>query len=453
MDPIATASWPSTSASSWPRSVRRRVPEAEERELGRRVEEMEEAVERLRAEKEAAEAEERDLRAELDAERAAAETAASEAMLMIERLQREKAAALLEARHFRRLADGRADRDGELQDELASLSALAASYLSLLHAHGIDPDDDDDGSNQQQLQPPVEHLDAEADRESRCSCGGGSDSVVVRAPPSPPPSEKVFAYAAATAPAADCGAEVTENLYARVEALEADWSAMRREVAALRAERAQAVLAREVARRLCREAAVAGERGAVAVAAEKPRFSVLAICKEKEMFYCQVLFIHQYSGSMPLNTAATISSSYLVTTATMIYAQHLAAGLPDTPVDLLYPGVAAFAVGIAGNFYHHYLLSQLRTTTTTATAKQNGGEKEYRIPTGGLFGLATCPHYLFEIVGFFGFAMIAQTAHALAVASGTAAYLAGRSCATRRWYESKFEDFPDSMKALVPYIL
>uniref|UniRef100_A0A0E0LHF4 3-oxo-5-alpha-steroid 4-dehydrogenase C-terminal domain-containing protein n=1 Tax=Oryza punctata TaxID=4537 RepID=A0A0E0LHF4_ORYPU len=168
----------------------------------------------------------------------------------------------------------------------------------------------------------------------------------------------------------------------------------------------------------------------------------------------EVLLIHQYSGSMPLNTAITISSSYLVTTTTMIYAQHLAAGHPDPPVDLLYPGVVVFAVGIAGNFYHHYLLSQLRTTTKKK--KQHGGdggEKEYRIPTGGLFGLATCPHYLFEIVGFFGFAMIAQTAHALAVASGTAAYLAGRSCATRRWYESKFEDFPDSIKALVPYIL
>uniref|UniRef100_J3MIQ8 3-oxo-5-alpha-steroid 4-dehydrogenase C-terminal domain-containing protein n=1 Tax=Oryza brachyantha TaxID=4533 RepID=J3MIQ8_ORYBR len=160
-----------------------------------------------------------------------------------------------------------------------------------------------------------------------------------------------------------------------------------------------------------------------------------------------VLFVHQYSGSMPLTTAATISSSYFLITAAMLYAQHLAAGLPDPPVDLdlLYPGVAAFAVGIAGNFYHHFLLSQLRTTTAKT--------KEYRIPTGGLFALVACPHYLFEIVGFFGFAMIAQTVHALAVAAGAAAYLAGRSCATRRWYESKFEDFPASVKALVPYIL
>ncbi|XP_006658296.3 very-long-chain enoyl-CoA reductase [Oryza brachyantha] len=159
----------------------------------------------------------------------------------------------------------------------------------------------------------------------------------------------------------------------------------------------------------------------------------------------EVLFVHQYSGSMPLTTAATISSSYFLITAAMLYAQHLAAGLPDPPVDLLYPGVAAFAVGIAGNFYHHFLLSQLRTTTAKT--------KEYRIPTGGLFALVACPHYLFEIVGFFGFAMIAQTVHALAVAAGAAAYLAGRSCATRRWYESKFEDFPASVKALVPYIL
>ncbi|VAH46379.1 hypothetical protein VPH35_028895 [Triticum aestivum] len=138
----------------------------------------------------------------------------------------------------------------------------------------------------------------------------------------------------------------------------------------------------------------------------------------------EVLFIHRYSGNMPLNTALAISSSYLLSAITMIYAQHLAVGLPDPTTDLL---------------------SQLR----------KGGDDDtgYKIPKGGLFEFVTCPHYLFEITGFFGFAMISQTVYALAMAFGTAAYLVGRSFATRRWYESKFEEFPTSIKALVPYIL
>ncbi|KAG8100673.1 hypothetical protein GUJ93_ZPchr0013g33832 [Zizania palustris] len=155
---------------------------------------------------------------------------------------------------------------------------------------------------------------------------------------------------------------------------------------------------------------------------------------------------------MARDTVLTISISYVLVATDMIYAQHLTSCLPDPPLDLLYPGVLVFAVGLAGNFYHHCLLSQLRTTKQGGGGG-GGGEKAYKIPTGGLFGLVTCPHYLFEIIGFFGFAMIAQTVHALAVAAGTAAYLAGRSCATRRWYESKFEDFPENIKALVPYVL
>uniref|UniRef100_A0A453BLZ6 3-oxo-5-alpha-steroid 4-dehydrogenase C-terminal domain-containing protein n=2 Tax=Aegilops tauschii subsp. strangulata TaxID=200361 RepID=A0A453BLZ6_AEGTS len=171
--------------------------------------------------------------------------------------------------------------------------------------------------------------------------------------------------------------------------------------------------------------------------------AALAVHFLKRVF--EVLFIHRYSGNMPLNTALTISSSYLLSAITMIYAQHLTVGLPDPTTDLLYPGVLLFAIGIAGNFYNHYLLSQLR----------KGGDDDtgYKIPKDGLFEFVTCPHYLFEITGFFGFAMISQTVYALAMAFGTAAYLVSRSFATRRWYESKFEEFPASIKALVPYIL
>jgi len=134
----------------------------------------------------------------------------------------------------------------------------------------------------------------------------------------------------------------------------------------------------------------------------------------------EVLFVHRYSGSMPLGTALFISSYYLFNAVAMIYAQRLSRGLPEPAVDLLCPGLLVFAVGAAGNFYHHLLLSRLRAGGGGA-----GGKKVYKIPRGGLFEFVACPHYLFEIVAFFGFAMISQTVYALVVAVGSAGYLAG----------------------------
>ncbi|KAM3276115.1 hypothetical protein ACQJBY_044485 [Aegilops geniculata] len=269
-------------SSAWRRSVRRRAPVSEReegrRELGRRVEELEEAVEGLRGEKDAAEAEEAALCAELNAERGAAESAARETMSMIERLQREKAAALLEARQFRRLAEGRVERDRQLHNELASLSALAGGYLALLHAHGIGPADEN-CYHEEQRPVEVEHAEPKVDRES-----SGESVMVVKKSVPPPPAEELECTkdmgcaVAAKAVAVECTEEErvdgAPDLYARVEALEADRAATRREVAALRAEPARAVLARDMARRLCREPAAA-------TMVQKPRFSVVAICKSQ----------------------------------------------------------------------------------------------------------------------------------------------------------------------------
>ncbi|XP_057735026.1 uncharacterized protein LOC130950523 isoform X1 [Arachis stenosperma] len=158
----------------------------------------------------------------------------------------------------------------------------------------------------------------------------------------------------------------------------------------------------------------------------------------------EVLFVHKYSGYMYLDSAIPITLSYFVSAATMTYSQHLTVteGLPQPQIDLMYPGVAVFLIGIIGNFYHHYLLSKLR----------GEGEKEYKIPKGGLFGLVICPHYLFEITVFYGISMISQTVYSLCFAIGTTFYLVGRSYATRKWYLSKFEDFPKNVKAVIPFI-
>ncbi|XP_060184464.1 steroid 5-alpha-reductase DET2-like [Lycium barbarum] len=156
----------------------------------------------------------------------------------------------------------------------------------------------------------------------------------------------------------------------------------------------------------------------------------------------EVLFVHKYSGSMALKSAVTISTSYFIASSSLIYIQHLTKGSTEPIIDLKYLGSIVFLVGIIGNFYHHFLLSKMRKK----------GESGYKIPKGGLFSLVICPHYLFEIVTFLGFSLISQTLFSFSSTIGTVFYLMGRSYATRKWYLSKFEDFPRSVKALIPFI-
>ncbi|CAN6297518.1 unnamed protein product [Urochloa humidicola] len=271
-------------------------------ELIRRVEELEAAAARMRGEKEAAEEAARGLRQDLDAERASAETAASEAMLMIERLQREKAAAQMEARQFKRYAEGRADREREVQEELASLTDLAASYHSRLQSHGIDPDlfSDEDEEELDEEGEEVEQIDLTALEEERNGGdlssamelkamvvdGGGEEEVE----PSTP-VEKEFEYtvdvrcastmktAGSVVVAEYVGEGNSGGLYARVEALEADRVALRREIAALRAERAQLVMAREMVRRLCWEMVVEQRATVKKTSVPASSFSVFRVCK------------------------------------------------------------------------------------------------------------------------------------------------------------------------------
>ncbi|CAL1374046.1 unnamed protein product [Linum trigynum] len=161
----------------------------------------------------------------------------------------------------------------------------------------------------------------------------------------------------------------------------------------------------------------------------------------------ETLFVHKFSGTVAAGTAIPISLSYFTITALTIYTQFLTqeALLPEPAVDLKLYGVVLFIIGIAGNYYHHYLLSKLRSN-------DGGKKKEYKIPKGGMFELVICPHYLFEILGFYGIALISQTIYSFCVAVGTSLYLMGRSKATREWYLSKFDDFPPHVKCIIPFV-
>ncbi|XP_060186356.1 uncharacterized protein LOC132615775 [Lycium barbarum] len=156
----------------------------------------------------------------------------------------------------------------------------------------------------------------------------------------------------------------------------------------------------------------------------------------------EVLFVHKYSGGMVLGSVLLISSIYLSLAVVIIFIQHLTLGYTEPEVDLKYIGLLIFLVGICGNFYHHYLLSKLRDQR----------EKGYKIPQGGLFSVVICPHYLFEILGFIGISFISQTSFSFSCAVDVTLYLMGRSYVTRKWYLSKFENFPKNVKALIPFV-
>ncbi|KAL4576687.1 hypothetical protein LXL04_012785 [Taraxacum kok-saghyz] len=169
--------------------------------------------------------------------------------------------------------------------------------------------------------------------------------------------------------------------------------------------------------------------------------SVLTFHFFKRIF--EVLFVHKFSGSMMVDDAITIGLSYFVSTATMIYAQYLSQESPEPAYDLKYVGLAMFLTGISGNFYHHYILSSLRRK----------GDREYKVPKGGLFDLVICPHYLFEIIEFVGVTCIYQTGFTFCFTLGTVFLLMGRSYATRKWYVTKFGGkFGKNVKALIPYL-
>jgi very-long-chain enoyl-CoA reductase len=111
-------------------------------------------------------------------------------------------------------------------------------------------------------------------------------------------------------------------------------------------------------------------------------------------------------------------------------------------------GIALFLLGEAGNTWFHLRLRRLRAP----------GTEERVMPTGGLFNLVSCPHYLFEILSWIGFALAAQVMAAYAfLALGTAILMVfawQRHRAYRRAFDGREGRplYPPKRRALVPFV-
>lgn len=153
------------------------------------------------------------------------------------------------------------------------------------------------------------------------------------------------------------------------------------------------------------------------------------------------LFLHKYSGSMPLASSGCISFLYITESfASVRYSGRVAAG-SHAPWGLPV-GLALFGVGLVGNFYHHYLLATLRKP----------GEKEYKVPRGGCFEYVAAPHYFFELLGWAGVSAVSQHAISAGFFAGMIVYLADRAVAQSEWNRLKLDNYPRARKHMVPFV-
>lgn len=141
--------------------MKRKLDGGEEGAVGLARVEAEEEAAALREAVAAAQETAAGLRAEVEEERLAAASAASEAMAMMLRLQREKAEVQMELRQFRRFADEKMALDAAEIDHLRALLARRARHLARLRSRlrdyrqtclrlGIPLPDGDEGEEQEQ---------------------------------------------------------------------------------------------------------------------------------------------------------------------------------------------------------------------------------------------------------------------------------------------------------------
>ena len=113
----------------------------------------------------------------------------------------------------------------------------------------------------------------------------------------------------------------------------------------------------------------------------------------------------------------------------------------DSPQFLL--GLVLFAMGMYLNIDSDRILRNLRPP----------GSSEYKIPRGGMFEYVSQANFFGEIVEWTGFALMCGNIVAAMFVVNTCLNVVPRALQTHQWYVQKFDNYPQSRKAVFPYVL
>jgi len=125
-------------------------------------------------------------------------------------------------------------------------------------------------------------------------------------------------------------------------------------------------------------------------------------------------------------------------------------------------GLAVFFLGWTQQYRCHMLLASLRSkkahTGIHGIEKPFSQDKRkadrYEIPRGSWFEWVSCAHYLAEIVLYAGFVIGCggTNLNIWLLFAWVVGNLSPTALETHVWYKTKFEDYPESRRALLPYI-
>jgi hypothetical protein len=105
-------------------------------------------------------------------------------------------------------------------------------------------------------------------------------------------------------------------------------------------------------------------------------------------------------------------------------------------------GVAAFVVGLSINVQSDNILLRLRSP----------GERTYKIPRGGAFRWVSAPNYAAELLEWGGWALATWSLAGASFFLFTFANLVPRAVAHHEWYRRTFPDYPDTRRAIIPFV-
>ena len=122
------------------------------------------------------------------------------------------------------------------------------------------------------------------------------------------------------------------------------------------------------------------------------------------------------------------------------------------PKPLAALGSLIFLMGEIGNGYHHHLLAGFRKEPKTEFNTSSNGK--YIFPHGGLFEYVSTPHYLFELVTWFGWGILNSFSRgSVVLLSISTTFLIPASLEKHARNKNDFKQWPKERKALVPFIL